>query len=383
MALTAPDAIDRATQLSRRFAATAEAADRTARLPDENFVLLQAAGLLALTCRAEWGGDGLGVATACRVVEEIARGEPSTALILAMQYIHHGAPAIHGRWPVATHERLTREAVERGALVNTMRAEPELGTPSRGGLPGMRATPKEGGWSLSGRKLYATGSQVLSYYLCAVQVDEGTPQEASFAVPADAPGLSLIETWDHLGMRATGSHDLVLDDVCLPNDMALEMKPPGPLLADPATGTYNNLVIAAVYNGVARTARDWLVGYLNDRKPTNLGASLATLPRMQMAVGDIEALLFTNERLIHGLAAEVEAEGYPLRGAVSSALSKSIAANNAIDVVEQALKLVGNPGLSRHNPLERHHRDVLCARIHVPQEDMALLMAGKAALGIR
>ncbi|MFN0148186.1 MAG: acyl-CoA dehydrogenase, partial [Dehalococcoidia bacterium] len=236
---------------------------------------------------------------------------------------------------------------------------------------------------LSGRKLYATGSQVLSYYLCAVQVDEGTPREANFVVPADAPGLSLVETWDHLGMRATGSHDLVLDGVLLPEEMALEIKPAGPPLPDPATGTYNNLVIAAVYNGVARAARDWLVRYLNDRTPTNLGASLATLPRMQMAVGEIEGLLFTNERLIHGLAVEVEADGYPIRGAVSSALSKTIAANNAIAVVEGALKLVGNPGLSRHNPLERHHRDVLCARIHVPQEDMALLMAGKAALGVR
>lgn len=383
MTLTAADALDRATELSRRFAATAAEADRSARLPDENFRLLHEAGLLALTCRAEWGGDGLGVSAACRVVEEVARGEPSTALILAMQYVHHGAPAVHGRWPRATHERLTREAVERGALVNTVRAEPELGTPSRGGLPGTLATRTEGGWSLSGRKLYATGSQVLSYYLCAVQVDEGTPREANFVVPADAPGLSLVETWDHLGMRATGSHDLVLDGVLLPEEMALEIKPAGPPLPDPATGTYNNLVIAAVYNGVARAARDWLVRYLNDRTPTNLGASLATLPRMQMAVGEIEGLLFTNERLIHGLAVEVEADGYPIRGAVSSALSKTIAANNAIAVVEGALKLVGNPGLSRHNPLERHHRDVLCARIHVPQEDMALLMAGKAALGVR
>jgi alkylation response protein AidB-like acyl-CoA dehydrogenase len=383
MPLTAPEAVDRARELSARFALTAAEADRAARLPEENFRQLKDAGLLALTCRVEWGGDGLGVAAACRVVEEIARGEPSTALILAMQYIHHGAPAVHRRWPVTTHERLTREAVEQGALVNVIRAEPELGTPSRGGLPGATATRKEGGWNLSGHKLYATGSQVLAYYLVAARTDDEQPREGSFAVPAKAVGVRLIETWDHLGMRATGSHDLVLEDVQLAEEMALELRPPGPILTDTATGPYNNLVIAAVYNGVARAARDWLVRYLNERKPTNLGASLATLPRHQMAVGEIEGLLYTNERLIHGLAAEVEAEGYPQRGVVASALSKSIAASNAISVVEQALKLVGNPGLTRHNPLERHHRDVLCSRIHVPQDDMVQLMVGKAALGVR
>ena len=53
---------------------------------------------------------------------------------------------------------------------------------------------------------------------------------------------------------------------------------------------------------MARSARDWLVGYLNERTPTNLGAPLATLPRFQEAVGEIEALLYANERLIHGTA---------------------------------------------------------------------------------
>ena len=52
---------------------------------------------------------------------------------------------------------------------------------------------------------------------------------------------------------------------------------------------------------------------------------------------------------------------------------------NAISVVERAIALVGNPGLSRHNPLERHYRDVLCSRVHTPQNDSILLNAGRAA----
>jgi len=67
--------------------------------------------MLTLTVRREWGGDGLGIATACRVIDEIGYGEPSTALVLAMQYIHHGAAALHGAWRPDTHELLSRDAL--------------------------------------------------------------------------------------------------------------------------------------------------------------------------------------------------------------------------------------------------------------------------------
>ena len=63
-------------------------------------------------------------------------------------------------------------------------------------------------------------------------------------------------------------------------------------------------------------------------------------------------------------------------------MAKYVATNNAVKAVDIALSLIGNPGLSRTNPLERHHRDVLCGRIHMPQDDMILLTTGKKALGI-
>jgi alkylation response protein AidB-like acyl-CoA dehydrogenase len=129
---------------------------------------------------------------------------------------------------------------------------------------------------------------------------------------------------------------------------------------------------------VARAARDWLAQYLNERTPSNLGAPLATLPRFQTAVGEIDALLLANRRLVYGLAEQVDADG---SGAAETSTVKYLATTNAIRAVDIALALIGNPGLSRHNPLERHHRDVLCSRIHSPQDDMVLLGLGKAALG--
>ena len=67
---------------------------------------------------------------------------------------------------------------------------------------------------------------------------------------------------------------------------------------------------------------------------------------------------------------------------VESGIIKQVATENAIAAVEAALKLAGNHGISRLNPLERHLRDVLCGRIHSPQEDTVLVAAGRAALGL-
>ena len=381
--LTDDEAIALARGLQAGFGATAQDHDRSGSFPHANLAALRGAGLLALTCRREWGGDGLGIETASRVVETIARGEPATALVLAMQYIHHGAPAAHGEWRADGHERLTREAVASGALLNVMRVEPELGTPTRGGTPATVATKTASGWRISGRKLYATGGPGLAYFVTYASVEGGEPGAGWFAVPAGSKGLSLVQTWDHLGMRATGSDDLVLDGVELPPELGLQTGiVPGAGL-EPYTGLWNNLVISAVYHGIAKSARDWLVRYLHERKPTNLGASLATLPRMQAAVGDIETLLATSERLLYGIAAEADAKGCTFPLMMQSSQAKHVICENAIKSVEIGLRLVGNPGLSRHNALERHYRDVLCARVHVPQEDMVLAMAGKAALGIR
>ncbi|MFN0095034.1 MAG: acyl-CoA dehydrogenase family protein [Dehalococcoidia bacterium] len=381
--LTLDEAVSLAGALRPAFAATAAAHDRAATFPHENLAALREAGLLALTCRPEWGGDGLGVEAAVRVVESVARGEPSTALVLAMQYIHHGAPARHGLWNAVGLERMTREAVSDGALLNVMRVEPELGTPTRGGTPATVATRTATGWRIRGRKLYATGGPGLAYFItfCAVAGDE--PAVGWFAVPAGAKGLSLVETWDHLGMRATGSHDLLLEDVEIPEEFGLQWWSGAGGALEPYTGVFNNLVIAAVYHGVAKAARDWLVAYLHERKPSNLGASLATLPRMQAAVGDLETLLFTSDRLLYGLASEVDAGRPSASLGVQTSQAKYVVTENAIKAVEIGLRLVGNPGLSRRNPLERHYRDVLCGRVHVPQEDMVQAMAGRAALGAR
>jgi alkylation response protein AidB-like acyl-CoA dehydrogenase len=140
------------------------------------------------------------------------------------------------------------------------------------------------------------------------------------------------------------------------------------------------IFIAAIYDGVARAARDWLVGFLRDRVPANLGAPLASLPRAQEVLGGIEARLSVNARLIGSFADDVD-DNLPL-SAIESNIVKLTVTNNAVAVVEDALSLAGNHGLSRTNPLQRHYRDVLCGRVHTPQDDTTRTSAGRLALGL-
>lgn len=382
VAVETHDLLSRVKELSADFATRAARHDRDGSFPFENFEALRDAGLLNLTVPVEHGGQGAGLTTVCRVIEEVARGDASTALVLAMHYIYHAVFSRAGRWPAAIQEMVCRESVEGIALINVMRVEPELGTPARGGLPRTTAERTAGGWRLNGHKMYATGCPMLRYYITWARTAGDDPKVGYFLVPNDAPGVRIVETWDHLGMRATGSHDLIFENVDLPAEYELDVRLPSAWgVPDPALAGWNALTLTALYHGVATAARNWLTTYLNQRAPANLGAPLATLPRFQQAVGEIQALLYANERVIYALTEEIDRGQYtgPL---ANPSLVKFLATNNAIRAVDIALGLVGNPGLSRTHPLERHHRDVLCSRIHTPQDDQITQNAGRAALGI-
>ncbi len=369
-----------AAGLTSRLAATASTHDATGAFPFENVALLHEAGLLALTAPASLGGGGVGLAQAAEVIREIARGEPSTALIVIMQYINL-ATLPTGRWPEHLVRRVIGDAVERGALINALRVEPELGTPIRGGLPATIASRTPDGWSISGTKIYSTGAEGLAWAIVWARTDEAEPRVGAFLVPTAADGFRVEKTWDPLGMRATGSHDVVLDKVKVPLDHAADIRLPADWgAAGEGQAAWFGTLPGALYTGVAEAARDWLVRFLNDRVPTNLGQPLATVPRIQQAVGEIEELLAVNRRLISSAARDVD-EGRQFTQ-TEAGLLKVVTTENAIAVVEKALKLTGNHGISRRNPLERHHRDVLCGRIHSPQEDTVRLGAGRQVLGV-
>lgn len=363
--------------LTAKFAATAAAHDRDSSFPFENFKALHEADLLALTAPVELGGHGADLPTALKVIRAVARGEPATALVLTMQYLFHGSLNGRGGWTDPLRRRVVKDAIEHGALINALRVEPDLGTPARGGLPATVARRTPEGWRLSGRKIYSTGSPALTWMVVWARTDDAEPLVGGFLVHRDTPGWHIDETWDHTGLRASGSHDVVFEDALIPLDHALAPQPLGaPPQMDANFLVWGSVLQSAIYDAVAHAGRDWFVQWLLDRKPVNLGAPLASLPRFQELVGAIDALLLQNRVLLDATA----------RGDVplgEASLVKHLVTENAIAAVEKAIAASGNPGLSRHNDLQRHYRDVLCGRIHTPQSDVILTGAGKAVFAAR
>jgi len=383
-----PDRLRTAADL---LAQNAEQHDREGSFPFEGVAEVHAAGLLTATVAQRYGGPGTGLAGTVEILRVLGSADPSVALVTAMTLFTHASQARNEHWPAHLYEQLLDDSAAGPTLVNALRVEPELGTPARGGLPATVARRTEtGDWSLTGHKIFSTGAVGLRWMAVWARTDEDPTRVGSFLVrrpgtpgtTADSlpPGLTIEPTWDHLGLRASRSDDVHLDGVRVPHDSTAGLTDPSATdpRRDPSLVAWNNLGLTALYLGVAQTARDWLLGFLHERTPAALGKPLATLPRFQDAVGEIEAELTGALDLISGLALRFDAGDR--QAAEHSSVAKLIGTRAAIDAVERAVALIGNNALTRHNPLQRHLRDVLCARVHTPQDDSIVSATGQAAL---
>ncbi|HAT1610433.1 TPA: acyl-CoA/acyl-ACP dehydrogenase [Raoultella planticola] len=351
--------------------------DASGDFPRHNIDRLRQRGFLSLAVPQQYGGAGADLAGLQQAISAIAWGEPATALIVCMQYLHHLRLAENENWAEPLRQRVFQDAVERGGLINSLRVEPELGSPARGGLPQTVATRRAGGWQINGHKIYTTGIEGLSWLAIWGRSDDSPPRVGTWLVPRDSEGITVVKSWDHAGMRATGSHEVVLKNVCVAAENAVDVwptdAPPSPdadqfrLFANRHTA-----LLTAIYDSIACAARDWLVSWLGTRIPGSLGQPLSSLPRVQEKVGQIDGLLLVNR----GLLEKAAQLGF---SAIEANLAKVTITDNAIQAVNLALELTGNHGLSRQNPLERHYRNVLCGRVHTPQNDSAWLAAGKYA----
>jgi alkylation response protein AidB-like acyl-CoA dehydrogenase len=355
------------TQVTKVLAARAEHYDRTASFPADSIAAIHDAGLLTATVHQRYGGRGAGLAETAVMLRALGQGGPSAALITAMTMLAHALQGIEPTWPDDIYTAAVAEAAQRPVLVNALRVEPELGTPARGGLPATVASPDGERWSLTGHKVFSTGAEGLRWMVVWARLGD-TQEACGFLVRSDSPGISIKRTWDHLGLRASRS-----DDVLFAGAPAVPTTGSG---GGPLFLAWNSLGLTSLYLGAAAAARDWLVTFLTERSPASLGRPLATLPPFQAAVGEIDASLGTAGALLNATAGVDNGDETAIAPAPSVKLTGTRA---AIDAVSQAVALVGNNGLTRLNPLERHLRDVLCSRVHTPQDDSIVAAAGRAA----
>jgi alkylation response protein AidB-like acyl-CoA dehydrogenase len=372
--------------VTEAIAATAAEYDRTAEIPVKALEVVHQAGLLTATVGTRYGGPGLGEDAVVRILKAVGEGDASVALLVANTLHVHSGQARTGFWPAVYYDDFLRRAQEGPALTNAIRAEPELGAPARGGLPKTTATRTDNGWLLNGHKAYATGGTALTYHMVwvtAVEDDhQDRPRIGHLIVPADLPGITWVPTWDHLGLRASNTHDVIYEDVLLPLEAFAEI-PRGPdgVYRDPSAMTSSAGVgNTALYVGVARAARQAFVEFARDRVPSALGKPIAQTERIQTVAGEIDLLISQAETLLHGALLRVESGDESIGPELSNikvAIQRSV-----IAATQTAVGALGNQGLTRHNSLERYMRDALCVRVHPPQEDTVLLASGRRILAV-
>lgn len=358
------------------LAAHAPAHDLDSSFPWPGIRAVHDAGLLTASVGRRYGGRTLTARETVDVFLALGEGDPSVALISAMTVLQHALQDAASVWPEALYDEVLRESADRPTLINAIRAEPELGAPARGGLPATTATRTADGWSVSGRKGFATGSEGLAYHLVWVVTDEREPRIGHVIVPATTPGIRIVRTWDHLGMRASSTHDVVYDDVRVPFEN-FSGAPVGTVPNNAGPHGVFALAVPALYVGVARAALAAFADFARDRVPTSLGRPIATLERIQTVAGEARAQVAQAEFVLGQIAATTDA-GTAAPEALG--LVKLLTSRSAIAAVQGIVAAIGNPGLTRSLPFERHLRDVLCARPHPPQDDAALLATGRALL---
>lgn len=363
-------ALDAAQQV---LSDNAPEADRTGQFPWAGINAVHEYGLLSSTVATRHGGDGGTLYDAAEILAALGRGDPSVALISAMTIFSHLVQAEKGHLPEGLYNRLLAEGRQRPLLLNAARVEPELGSPARGGLPATRARRTANGWSITGRKRFVTGAYGLTHFLVWAHTDETPARVGTFVVPNGLPGIHVIENWNSLGMRATGSHDVEYTDVAIPAENVLELVDPSVAQQDNRAHAAMTLALTAIYLGVAEAAQEAFIRFAHERVPTNLGHPIARTERFVTLSGEIDLLVSGAREIIFDTLRT--GLGNPER----LVRARLTAGRQLRDAVQIAVRGLGNPGLGSDLGLERHFRDIQAVLVHAPQEDTCISMLGRAA----
>nr|WP_296769846.1 acyl-CoA dehydrogenase family protein [Rhodococcus sp. (in: high G+C Gram-positive bacteria)] len=362
----------RLTDVGAAVGSYAEYYDRTGLFPQAGIDAVHAAGLLTSTVARRHGGKEIGPEETARILYALGRGDPSVALISAMTMFVHAAEARAPKWPAELYARIVAESAGAPTLLNAARVEPDLGSPARGGLPATTARRTPSGWAISGTKRFVTGAHGLSYFLVWARTDDG--RVGTFVVDASSDGIEIVDNWNMLGLRASGSVDVHFSGVEVPVGDVIDLVDASFGAQDNSAAARLNTGLVALYLGVGRAAQEEFHRFAHERVPANLGRPLATTDRFRDLAGEIELLLTGAETLLFGAVADPDTAPTALLGA------RVLAVRHLTSAVGLAVKSIGNPGLSQDNPLQRHFRNVQSASVHAPQEDTSIAIIGASAL---
>jgi alkylation response protein AidB-like acyl-CoA dehydrogenase len=357
-------------QLGPAFAVQAAQHDADDSFVADNFRDLRTHKLFSAGVPAELGGGGASHAELCALLRELARYCGSTALALSM-HTHLLAAAVW-RWrqgqPV--EPLLRRMANDEIVLISTGASDwlESSGT----------AEKVDGGYRVTARKIFCSGCPMGDLLITsAVYHDpKDGPTVLHFPVPFTADGVKIMDNWRTMGMRATGSHDVVLEGVFVPETAVALRRPQGgwhPFFN--VSVTVAMPLIMSVYVGVAEAARDLACREALKKRHD---------PHVPYLVGEMENTLVTAQMALREMVeTAADYEFAPTEQTANAVLiRKTVAARSSMQAAEKALEVVGGAGFFRGLGFERLLRDVHGVQFHPLPEKRQLLFTGRLALGL-
>jgi alkylation response protein AidB-like acyl-CoA dehydrogenase len=362
------DWLSLAESLGKEFAARDIEADETDLFVADNIAKLRSNGLISAGVPIELGGGGASHADLCAVLRILGSYCSSTALAFSMHT--HQVMVATWRWR-------NQNAPVDGLLKRV--ANEHIVLLSSGGSDwlqsGGTAVKVEGGFVVNARKVFASGAPAANLLLTSAiyQDPENGSTVLHFGVPMNAPGVGIEPTWQAMGMRGTGSHDVVFSEVFVPDATVTLRREPGKwhpifhiivMIAMP--------LIYSVYVGVAAAARD---------RAIELAIKRRTDEHLCYMVGGLEnEMMAANLALGHMISiAATSQPGFDPTNQIMT--GRTLVAKAALNVLDLAMEIAGGSAFYRKLGLEKLFRDVQGVRYHPLREEAQRKLSGQLALG--
>lgn len=369
----------------KRIAGRASDYDRDNRFAQEDFDELVDAGFLKMPIPVELGGLGMSLAETCQELRRLGKAAPATAVALNMHLYWMGVAADMWRAGDKSCEWLLRDGAA-GEVFAAGHAE------SGNDIPGLLSTAKaervEGGYKITGRKMFGSLSPVWTRYGFHA-MDASDPEDPKIVhgfLPRDTVGYHIDATWDVLGMRASMSNDTIMEGAFCPDRYVGRVVPAGPAGLDAfVLSIFGNALIglANVYFGAALRARDLAVEGAHKKTSLAMTRSMAYHPHIQHNAAEMDLMIEYVSALLDRVADEWS-NGVD-HGATWPAKivgAKYTAVESAKRIVDLAMDMSGGSGFFRANELERLYRDVRGGGFHPANSALTHEIVGKTALGI-
>lgn len=370
--------VERARAFGQRVLAPRAAEhDRNATFPIENFRDMAGEGLLSICVPKIDGGAGAGFRTYCIAAAELGRFCGATALSWNMHVcstLWTGALAddidMSAEDRTQHNQRRSRHyqrIVKDGAVYSQPFSEGGAAAAGAAAF-GTEARPVDGGYLVSGKKIFASLSGAADYYgvLCTER-EEGAQLSRRntlyLAVPAKAAGVSITGDWDPLGMRGTVSRTLLMQNVFVGEDEML--MPRGVYFRAATTWPHMFMTLCPTYMGLAQAAYDFTVQYLRGEMPGTPPVKRRMYPTKQVAVAEMRIMLEQTKALFFQAISEARAN--PSKEQVLRAYAtQHTVMENAQALAAKAIRTCGGQAMLKSLPLERIYRDSRCGSLMLP-----------------